>query len=137
MNNTQFQLHMFIENQNTDSIKLFVVILKKYYYNHELPSKNEQQMLKQWFNLNNEREISVFLSNVTDNDYDTLVEFIHPTTVSDRFAQPIGHETRPTYVQVDNDIGSFPQNSHYKKCELDVFMGSINKIKTENDYKHW
>jgi hypothetical protein len=48
------KLHKFIEDQDNDSIKSFIVILKKYYYNHDFPSQIEQQMLKQWFNLINE-----------------------------------------------------------------------------------
>ena len=113
--NIQIELHRFLENEDKNNIELLIFILKKYYYNHELPSKNEQQMLKHWFNLNNERETERFLSGVTDNEYDRLVEFI----------------------KLNNEVGSLPQNSHYKKCELGVVMGSINKIKTENDYKHW
>ena len=113
--NIQIELHRFLENEDKNNIELLIFILKKYYYNHEHPSKNEQQMLKHWFNLNDERETERFLSGVTDNEYDRLVEFI----------------------KLNNEVGSLPQNSHYKKCELGVFMGSINKIKTENDYKHW
>lgn len=114
MNSVSNKILNFIDTENDKDISLFINIVKNYYYNNDLPTKEEENKMKQWFNLNNLKEVESFLSSISDNQYDQMVEMVQLNTLK--------------------DVGATPHN---KKCNLPVFMGSLDKIKNDTDYLSW
>lgn len=112
MNETQVKILNFLDNENDKSILLFIEFVKNYYYNNDLPNDKECKNMKEWFKLNNLKEIEDFLKSISDEQYDQMIEMI----------------------KINTEVGSIP---HRKKCNLPIFMGSLDKIKTENDYNNW
>ena len=102
----------FIKTKSETDNKELIEIIKNYYYNNDLPTVNQQNKLKTWFKLDGIIDIEKFLENITDNEYDNMIEMMN----------------------IKNEIGSVP---HHKKCNLEKFMGSLDKIKNENDYLSW
>ena len=115
--NIQTNILNFINNEDNTSILDFINIVKKYYYNNDFPNTNEQNKLKYWFGLKNLNEIKYFLSNVSDEEYDYIIEFL-----------------KINNIQINTEIGSVP---YHKKCNLPVFVGSLDKIKNETEYLNW
>lgn len=107
----------FMEDEDEENKKLLIDIIRKYYYNNDLPTLKEQKKIEKWFQLSNLSEIEFFLKNINDNMYDQMIEMV-----------------KIDNIHLDNEIGSVP---HHKKCNLEVFMGSLDKIKHENDYLSW
>ena len=107
----------FIKNKKNDDKIKFINIVKSYYYNNEL-LEDSFQFLKQWIRLNettvieNKEDAIFFLQNIRDTTYDYILSLIDKT----------------------DDIGMVP---HHKKCKLEKFMGSLDKIKTEEDIMKW
>lgn len=114
MNSVSNKILNFIDTENDKDISLFINIVKNYYYNNDLPTKEEENKMKQWFKLDNLKEVESFLSSISDNQYDQMVEMVQLNTLT--------------------DVGSTPHN---KKCNLPVFMGSLDKIKNDTDYLSW
>lgn len=110
----------FINNiEDEKTISLFINIVKNYYYNNDLPSIKEEVKIKKWFNLKNKKDIELFLSNISDTEYDKMIEIA---------------KLKNKIVDNKNEIGSIPHN---KKCVLPVFMGSLDKIKNNVEYLNW
>ena len=101
--------------ENDKDISLFINIVKNYYYNNDLPTKEQENKMKKWFNLETLKEVESFLSSISDNQYDQMVEMVKLN-------------------KSDTDVGAVPYN---KKCNLPVFMGSLDKIKNDTDYLNW
>jgi DNA ligase (NAD+) len=107
-----------ILSNNINNNTKFLDIVKSYYYNNEL-NKTSFNFIKKSFNLEGKTEsetndnILYFLQNIRDTTYDCMSNLI--------------------YVD-SNDIGIIP---HHKKCKLEKFMGSLDKIKTEEDFMKW
>ena len=119
MNSVTQDILNFIDIEDYKNISLFINIVRNYYYNNDLPSTKEQALFKEWFKLKNIKEIETFLSNISDELYDKIIE---NTGMNGKILDNV------------NDIGATPHN---KKCNLPVFMGSLNKIKTEEDFMNW
>jgi NAD-dependent DNA ligase len=119
MNSVTQDILNFIDIEDDKNISLFINIVRNYYYNNDLPSIKEQAIFKEWFKLKNIKEIETFLSNISDELYDKIIEI---TGMNGKILDNV------------NDIGATPHN---KKCNLPVFMGSLNKIKTEEDFMNW
>jgi NAD-dependent DNA ligase len=108
----------FIKNKKDDEKIKFINIVKSYYYNNSLLD-GSVELLKKWFHLEKEIQIEnkddviFFLQNIKDTTYDYIVSLID---------------------NLDEDIGIVP---HHKKCKLEKFMGSLDKIKTEEDFMKW
>jgi DNA ligase (NAD+) len=119
MNSLSVKILEFIDTKDEIDISLFINIVKNYYYNNELPSKEQENKMNEWFNLNNKKDIETFLSNISDNQYDKMIEFVQ---LNNKKFDNI------------NDTGALPHN---KKCNLPVFMGSLDKIKNSSDYLNW
>jgi|694.fasta_scaffold114863_2 DNA ligase (NAD+) len=119
MNQINYKIFNFIDDSDTKKtdIELFITIIKNFYYNNDFPSNEEQEKMKQWFQLTSTNEINKFLSNIKDEEYDQMIEIV-----------------KINNINTDNNIGSLP---YHKKYELPVFMGSLDKIKNENDYLSW
>ena len=105
----------FIDRENDKDISLFINIVKNYYYNNDLPTKEQEKKMKQWFKLDNLKEVETFLSNISDNQYDQMIEMVQLNTSN-------------------TNVGATPHN---KKCTLPLFMGSLDKIKNDTDYLNW
>lgn len=105
----------FIDRENDKDISLFINIIKNYYYNNDLPTKEQEKKMKQWFKLDNLKEVETFLLNISDNQYDQMIEMVQLNTSN-------------------TDVGATPHN---KKCTLPLFMGSLDKIKNDTDYLNW
>ena len=106
----------FIKNNKENEILKFINIVKSYYYNNEL-LETSINFLKKSFQLETQNDVEFFLQNIKDTTYDYICEFIK----SNGFA-------------ISNEIGIIP---HHKKCKLEKFMGSLDKIKTEEDFIKW
>ena len=106
----------FFDTENDKNIYIFINIVKNYYYNNDLPTTKEQAKMKEWFKLDNSKDIEKFISSINDNQYDQMIEIVKLNK------------------KVNDDIGAVP---YHKKCDLPVFMGSLDKIKQENDYLNW
>jgi NAD-dependent DNA ligase len=117
MNSVSVKILNFIDNEDDKDISLFINIVKNYYYNNDLPTKEQENKMKKWFKLDNLNEIEQFLSNISDDQYDQMIEMTRINTNID-----------------DNNIGAVP---YHKKCNLPVFMGSLDKIKNVDGYNNW
>jgi DNA ligase (NAD+) len=115
MNSVSNKIINFINTENDKDISIFINIVKNYYYNNDLPTKEQENKMKQWFKLNNLKEVETLLSNISDNQYDQMIEMVQLNTSN-------------------TDVGATPHN---KKCDLPVFMGSLDKIKNDTDYLNW
>ena len=113
MNNTGLKILNFIGTENDKNISLFIDIVKSYYYNNDLPNEKKSIKMKEWFKLKNLNEIEEFLKSINDKQYDEMIEMVSLNT---------------------KDVGSVP---YHKKYNLPIFMGSLDKIKNENEYKNW
>ena len=107
------KIFKFIDIECDVNILHFINIVKNYYYNNDLPNKNDILKMKEWFKLSNLTEIEEFLKNINDDQYDEMIEMVNLNS---------------------KEVGSLP---HHKKYELPIFMGSLDKIKNEIDYKNW
>ena len=107
------EIFKFIDIECDVNILHFINIVKNYYYNNDLPNKNDILKMKEWFKLSNLTEIEEFLKNINDCQYDEMIEMVNLNS---------------------KEVGSLP---HHKKYELPIFMGSLDKIKNEIDYKNW
>lgn len=109
----------FIKNKKeTEKIK-FLNIVKSYYYNNDLPI-DSVNFLKQSFQLETQNDVEFFLQDIRDTTYDYICEFINSDLTFS--------------FDISKEIGIFP---HHKKCQLEKFMGSLDKIKTEEDLMKW
>jgi len=115
MNSVSNKIINFINTEDDKDISIFINIVKNYYYNNDLPTKEQENKMKQWFKLNNLKEVETFISNISDNQYDQMIEMVQLNTSN-------------------TDVGATPHN---KKCDLPVFMGSLDKIKNDIDYLNW
>ena len=115
MNLVSNKILNFIDMENDKDISLFINIVKNYYYNNDLPTKEQENKMKKWFNLETLKEVESFLSSISDNQYDQMVEMVKLN-------------------KSDTDVGAVPYN---KNCNLPVFMGSLDKIKNDTDYLNW
>lgn len=113
MNSVSVKILNFIDTEDEKDTFLFIDIVKKYYYNNDLPTNDQETKMKQWFNLKNLKEIEQFLSSISDNQYDKMIEIVQLNK---------------------HDVGAIP---YHKKCDLPVFMGSLDKIKNDTDYLNW
>ena len=116
MNSFSIKILNFINNEDDKNISIFINIVKNYYYNNDLPTTKEQLKMKEWFKLDNSKDIEKFISNISDSQYDQMIEIVKLNK------------------KVIDDIGAIP---YHKKSDLPVFMGSLDKIKQENDYLNW
>lgn len=119
MNSFSIDILNFIEIEDEKDVSLFISIIKNYYYNNDLPTNEQEIKMKKWFKLNNLKEIKTFLSNISDEQYDQIIETIQLNTSN---------------IYDTDDVGATPHN---KKCNLPVFMGSLDKIKNDIDYLNW
>ena len=118
MNSVSVKMLEFINTKDEIDISLFINIVKNYYYNNDLPLKEQENKIKEWFNLKNKKDIETFLSNISDSQYEQMIELAQSKKIVDNI----------------NDTGALPHN---KKCNLPVFMGSLDKIKNSSDYLNW
>ena len=102
----------FIKNNKESEIVKFINIVKSYYYNNEL-LEISVNFMKKHFQLETQNDVEFFLQNIKDTTYDHISECVNSIT---------------------NEIGIVP---HHKKCKLEKFMGSLDKIKTEEDLMKW
>uniref|UniRef100_A0A6C0I4U7 DNA ligase (NAD(+)) n=1 Tax=viral metagenome TaxID=1070528 RepID=A0A6C0I4U7_9ZZZZ len=116
MNDNFIKIIKFIDIEDEKNVSLFVQIVKNYYYNHDLPTIKDQTKIKKWFQLSNLNEIELFLSNISDDQYDRMIEMINMNT------------------NTNKDVGAVP---YHKKCNLPIFMGSLDKIKNQDEYNNW
>ena len=112
-NDTQLKILNFIDIENDKNISFFIDIVKSYYYNNDLPKEKGIIKMKEWFKLKNLNEIEEFLKSINDEQYDEMIEMVNLN---------------------NKEVGSVP---YHKKCILPMFMGSLDKIKNENEYKNW
>ena len=117
-NSFNIEILNFIDIEDETNISIFINIVKNYYYNNDLPTEIDQDKMRNWFKLENKNEIVKFLNNISDKQYDQMIEMTK-----------LNKKINNTY-----DIGSVP---HHKKCVLPVFMGSLDKIKNITDYLNW
>lgn len=103
----------FMKTHTKNEKDTFIKIVRNYYYNNDLPCIELQNKMKKWFNIESLIEIEEMLSNIKDSTYDEMLELANISNL---------------------EIGSVPNN---KKCNLDKYMGSLDKIKTENEYLKW
>ena len=115
MNSVSNKILNFINTENDKDISIFINIVKNYYYNNDLPTKEQENKMKQWFKLNNLKEVETLISNISDNQYDQMIKMVQLNTSN-------------------TDVGATPHN---KKCDIPVFMGSLDKIKNDIDYLNW
>ena len=102
----------FIKNNKESEIVKFINIVKSYYYNNEL-LEISVNFMKKHFQLETQNDVEFFLQNIKDTTYDHISECVNSIT---------------------NEICIVP---HHKKCKLEKFMGSLDKIKTEEDLMKW
>jgi len=102
----------FVNKNSENENKELIDIIKNYYYNNDLPNIKEIDKIKKWFELDTIMEIEDFLKNISDTDYDEMIEM----------------------TNLNTEVGSV---SHNKKYKLSKYMGSLDKIKTETEYLNW
>jgi len=108
----------FMKNKKENEKVKFINIIKSYYYNNELLDSSVEFLKKSLpLILTTKDDVIFFLQNIRDTTYDYISDELSKNS-NDDF----------------NDVGVIP---HHKKIKLDKYMGSLDKIKTEEDFMKW
>ena len=83
MNSVSVKMLEFINTKDEIDISLFINIVKNYYYNNDLPLKEQENKIKEWFNLKNKKDIETFLSNISDSQYEQMIELAQSKKIVD------------------------------------------------------
>lgn len=107
----------FAQTGKKEHVILFLNIVRNYYYNNDAPSSDDElKLLKRQFKISNTDDIETFLSSISDPLWDKIVDISE------------------TKHKINKNTGSTPL---HKKTILPVFVGSLDKVKNENDYLSW